>query len=116
MDELQKQILNRIDTLAAKLGTTADHLWTILVRQAKVEAITDIVWILLVTAATVLLYMGYRKVLERDSYDDDHWWLGLIFLSFADGVGIVFAIFALLQLPTVLFNPQYWALTQIVGK
>ena len=73
-DKAVDGILQRIDALSAKIGTTAAHVWDVYVQQARVEAIRDTVFVvLLLIVSSLLAYLSYRLFchgIKRDNYDD----------------------------------------------
>ncbi len=101
--------------LAAKLGTTADHLWGVLIRQAPISIVSDL---LLGTLGLLLALLGgliLKNILKDKNYD------GLAFiLPFAICVtGCVMFVAGYSQAATdgltCLLNPEYWALKQILN-
>jgi ABC-type Fe3+ transport system permease subunit len=118
-DQLQKALTE----LANKLGTSVQYLWKVLVSQAKTNAITDILmWVVLLLSGFVLYFLHKRfsKTNEEDRYSSSHYdnneptqWimaiLGICWLV------LLIACFVLVpDLVSSLFNPQYWALKEIV--
>ena len=77
-EEIQQQVIDALRVLAEKLGTTAEHLWDILVFQAKVEAIE---------AGLAVLIAG-----------------SIPFFT------------SLFKLPTLLINPEYFALQKVLQR
>ena len=73
-DKAVDGILQRIDALSAKIGTTAAHVWDVYVQQARVEAIRDTVFVvILLIVSSLLAYLSYRLSrhgIKRDCYDD----------------------------------------------
>ena len=114
-----------IRELADKLGTTAEHLWSVLIMQATISGITNTV-IYVVWCA--LLVWGYRIVKRKNTsipeddnnlfkpaeWDDDlkcvAWavWLVLVIISF-----LIFSL-SLSTTISCFANPEYWALKQIL--
>ena len=60
MDKLTSELMARLDLLAAKLGVTIDHLWSVLVRQAYIETAYAVGAILL-ACTFVLTALRYTK-------------------------------------------------------
>ena len=122
MDEKYQQL---IEALAVKLGTTAEHLWGVLVRQAPISGAVDLVLCILIAAVTawwVRLVMRKTKCpneTEDNRYPRAEWqnegafiaWIvtviaGVMAMAciIGSGQGIV-AAFA---------NLEYWALMKLV--
>ena len=73
-DKAVDGILQRIDALAAKIGTTAQHIWDVYVAQARVEAIRDTLFVVLfLIVSSLLAYLSYRLFrygIKKNEYDD----------------------------------------------
>lgn len=104
-----------LEQLAAKLNTTAEHLWAVMVRQARIEFYSDLVLCVLFVIGAVAS-LRFAKLCWRKIEDDQEWMVGVI--------GFYIAAFAL-TLTTVIFiplmiteylNPEYWALQQILHE
>lgn len=113
--------------LATKLGTTAEYLWGVLLKQAPIAGVTGLLLILLMVVSTVgwcwfvwckttrlkKLKAGGRPFQKAD-WDNDT-------AGFALASVVVLLIFVIptvgaLLTPTIaaLINPEYWALRQIL--
>ena len=117
MNEVTTKLLQQ---LAEKLGTTAEHLWQVLVRQAPISAsITMALLAGLIISAGLLARLSLRRtrmVIEDDSYDDS-----LRVAAVTSWVAFVaVAIMAAVMLSDIetavagLINPEYWALKQVL--
>ena len=122
--ELKQEILTRIDALAAKLGVTADHIWLVLVKQAGVEAwmcgaIGVTCAILAVVAFSWCWKLGGQCHSIRESerhYGSGEGFLAGAFFSGLAGVALTIATMVLLSgVPTLVMNPEYWALKQVLA-
>jgi len=121
--ELTKELLSRLDALAAKLGVAADQLWAILVRQAQIEAIQDLIvfafWCALLV--TWYLWLGRLTRLGGEKEKEVCELEGMAF-AFASASGLAIGIYAwirMLSIPTRLLNPEYWAfreLSRLLGR
>jgi hypothetical protein len=112
------EILKRLDTLAARLGVTADNLWAVLVKQASVQMWSVLLEIVLTgTLLCVLIWLCYRFACKAQSvgYDGDGWVVAAMLTGVAAVVFAVILITDLTSLPTLLLNPRYWALKEILG-
>lgn len=114
-----------IDKLAAKLSVPAAHLWEILVRQARIEAALSAFWIIFgVVAVITFLRIRVRMVAWAEEKDENgyavrddefvmagYWVCGGI----ATAVCLIVALSNVGPLVSYLFNPDYYALQQIIG-
>lgn len=114
--ELQKALID----LAAKLGVTVDHLWGVLLYQARVDAAFD--FLICVGCAIYFVVGGrllrrlHQRVEEDDYGNEEPFWLGF---SVYAGIGFFVLIVLLLSAHgfiTETTNPEYWALKQILGQ
>ena len=113
MDEKYVQLL---ETLALKLGTTAEHLWSVLVRQAPISGATNLV---LCIIAVLILWNLIKFVNHKTSNRDADWyydrhpaWFGIGILMFSASIGISVSI---PQIVYAFANPEYWALKQLLS-
>jgi hypothetical protein len=115
-DQIQ-QIINKLDSL----GSGA---WEVYIRQARIELISNIFWILLGLAIFYITIKYWQLVKKED--DGQHMftetiigngWLfiGCIVSIFADIFALV-CISSVFEIPTLLFNPKYWAIQHILGS
>ena len=120
--EAVQGILERVDALAAKIGTTAQRIWDVYVAQAKVEAIRDAVLsviLLIVAALSVRLILFFGKKFNDTDYSEDGTVFGLgaaiVVLSAVIILCLVFSgVNAYAAIPE-WFNPQYWAFQHLTA-
>lgn len=121
---MEDKIIGILQTLADKLCTTVDHLWGVLVVQAKVAALTQGLETAVIGLITFLLWRLRTKMLvqkNRDHYGEYNIAVYLYLIAMSACV-IVFGInlFVFIEVASkAILNPEYWALTQIlhlVGK
>ena len=115
---MNQEILDRIDALAIKLGTTAEYLWPKLVGHAQVTAMSgvggNLVGLLLV-AITATLVQRKIAMMATDGYNaDDKNFLTVVVLILTIGavIGCISGIVA--YLPGYYF-PEATALKGILG-
>lgn len=107
---MQDEILQRLDALAAKLGVAGEGLWEILVLQAKISGIVDLIWVPILA----LLAFGAIRLMKwaEDQASD---WDGVMVLScvviFASTIALPFLFTAGIK---ELLNPEYYALNKIL--
>jgi|SRR5579872_1815508 len=116
----QEEIFKRLDALADKLHVASGELWRIVLRQARVEVASDLLWILV---SIILIVLSYRRVRwainkicsRQDRYnwpDDATLWLWPAALT-----TIVFTIVLVVNISeiwTPLLNPEFYALDTIL--
>jgi hypothetical protein len=136
MTETAQTVKDVVDTImpylaqaADKLGTTADYLWKLQVKQAYVEGITyGVQWIVTIVAFWILykifVNLNSQEVKTHDDYGRNYettkffaccyvyvpWGLAAI----ANGFFTVRLITNLKLMLTLLINPEYWALNQVI--
>lgn len=114
MDEVTAKL---IEELATKLGTTTEHLWGVMLRQAPIESGCTIA---VTCAVAVGLSWLWKRLLARKPltyphiYDDvdrefGRIMLGIITLLFVGGTMCVFN-----DVVSGFVNPEYWALKQLL--
>jgi len=122
MNETTEQLVRE---LAEKFGTTTEHLWAVLLKQAPITAATDTLIMLIMLA---VLWAGYKLIksktteppkTEEDRYPRAEW--------DSEGESIAWAILAIYAIITLIMvcctishvitatmNPEYWALKQLL--
>lgn len=118
-DESVRQILEALDKLSVKLGTTGEHLWQVLVKQAPIWAISDIIGcaICLTFIVCILLYCknGAKEAISNESCEYKHLMCAVI-SGTCILVGVVFGASFLVHLPLYVAafnNPEYLAFKEI---
>jgi hypothetical protein len=117
-DKVVDGILQRIDALSAKIGTTAAHVWDVYVQQARVEAIRDTVFVVLLLIVSYFLgYLSYRLFrhgIKRDCYDTWPYITGT-FAASGSACALIYALVNSYSAIGEWINPQYWAFTHLMA-
>lgn len=122
---MDDKTLQALTTLAAKLGTTAEYLWGVLLKQAPITGVIDLA---MMAAWVLLTVMWCRFVLRKTTAptptDEDRcpradWTEEAAFFSWASAAVLVLvtALMVTSSFSTTaaaLVNPEYWALKQIL--
>lgn len=110
MDDKTEALLAK---LAEKFGTTAEHLWAILIRQAPISSVCD-----LFTSAVCLAYVFWsiwyfrnHKRLEDKPRLSAFWFL---ILGFIPACMVLYGLCEMHVVIAGFVNPEYWALKQII--
>ena len=123
---MNEEILKRIDTLATKLGTTAEYLWGVLIKQAHVVIWQDVIVIFICSVCVSLCVWGlfwsfgkddegYKRLSYKSDCEDRALLIALLsgtLLAISTPILVVEA----LDLMSVCVNPEYWALKEILNN
>jgi hypothetical protein len=122
---MDDKTLQALTTLAAKLGTTAEYLWGVLLKQAPLTGAID----LLLTATWVIGAVMWcrfvvRKTTKPKATEDDRYphadldaepaffaWLSAVLVALLAGLVVSSGLATTMA---ALLNPEYWALKQIL--
>jgi hypothetical protein len=111
-----------IRELAAKLGTTVEHLYTVLVKQAFITGVSDIVICSFILVALIFsafyLFKGIAKAKknqdEREPYAIPEFIIPVI-LAVIFGIMFIIAFLANIEdIITCFSNPEYFAVHEIL--
>ncbi len=112
---MEEKLTILIEKLAAQLGETTEATWGILVAQAKIAAITNFiaggVFILLAIVSIWLGYIVQRAEKEDNDTEKSGISIGILFALIFLALSLAFIIPAI----TAIFNPEYWALSKLIG-
>jgi len=114
--EMQKELMARLDAVAAKMGVTASALWSVLVAQARIEGIKDSIWLLLsgvILVFVVKLYPRYCRAAKNQAYGLEK--VPFIGLTIVGVIALAMWCCALDSALTEFINPQYWALRELLS-
>lgn len=120
MNEIVKELMPYLQKLADKLDSSAQVLWQMQMAQAKVIAITIVIEWIVLAVFSVLWIKGVKKFLKwrEDRYSNDGIDLVAMFLGVGISGTLVVLIFGCLidikTLITIIVNPEYWALQEII--
>ena len=116
---MNAQATEILTVLAEKLRTPIEHLWDVLVAQAKVDACTTIFTLLFLYAvagalawASRLCFANFDRIQRDDMEPLAAMAWGGFFLAVC--VALVYTVAAVPDVVTALTNPEYWALKQIL--
>jgi hypothetical protein len=136
---LAQEILSRVDTLCAKLGTTSEAVWEMCLKQVKVGIIHDAIWvivpvlllmfgILVVRGIERTILLGLREVEAGDKFEvgrrrqeneiaknaiRNGCRLANIIIAAVTGFMFVVTLSAFIVSLTHLLNVQYYALENL---
>jgi hypothetical protein len=116
-----------IGKIAEKLGTTSDHLWGVLLHQAPisgaVELSTDVVMAFVAVGLVRFVKGKTTKPAETKDkrYTYAEWkdegavlaWIATVAYLIITGAVVIGSV---QEIVAAFFNPEYWALSYILGK
>jgi hypothetical protein len=116
-----------IEKLAEKLGTTSEHLWGVLLHQAPISGVVDLVTVVVMAMMAVILVRFVKDKTTKpantqfNKYPEAEWkhegasmaWFGIAVYFIITGVVVIGSAQGMVA---AFFNPEYWALSHILGK
>ena len=109
-----------IKQLAEKLGTTTEYLWSVLIRQAFIEGIENILVVAFAIITLFSLYRFYKWAYKKDA-DDYNWFEKIDAPELVYIITGVIGVFLLIMIPVCIIeafdcflSPEYWALSHVL--
>lgn len=117
---MNDKLTQLLEQLAAKLGTTAEYLWKVLIAQGRISATTSLIVLILTVLYSVLVWKTHMRFLkptkDYDSlYDENEGFIPI--MAVMTGALIIMAIWSLSDISNIIngyFNPEYWALKEVL--
>jgi len=109
-----------LETLANKLNTTVEYLWDVLIKQAPINATTNLIFVIFTFICMYVFYRVHVSLMKKDMYTDDRGFENLITVIPMVLIGIFLLIMFIVSLCMIgniingFFNPEYWALQHIL--
>lgn len=121
---MNDQTTKLIESLAQKLGTTTEYLWGILIKQAPISATIDLCLLVAMIVFGIGLYKFHNwcnTEKNRGGYTETRYERsdGMLFVPMLVG-GVVLVIWFFIFIGSIesiitgFFNPEYWALHEIL--
>ena len=107
-----------LDKLAAKLGVTAQYLWGVLLKQAPIAAVLDILQDIIIIGWVCILVKLTRWAWKKTEkgWDEAPTALGLTVAWVFTAVMICVVFFSFTGTITAIVNPEYWALDRLLSS
>lgn len=109
--------MKSLEILAAKLGVATEHLWGVLIQQAPISGAFELINYVAMAASVygvVVLWKFINNKVTKDGWND----IAYIWPGIASILAAGFLWAAIFSLPTTFaafFNPEYWALKQVLS-
>ena len=110
---MNDQTLQLLSALAEKIGITTEYIWIVLVKQAPISGIIDL---LVVTFWIFCIWISF-KFIKRKTVDEDIdavLWGYMVWGVISAVILIVIGRCISDQISSII-NPEYWALQKITG-
>lgn len=106
-----------IQSLAEKLGTTSEYLWGVLVKQAPISGMIDLVVLSAWAAVLLVVFRLIQREVGSVTEGYDMTWKGMKLTIWWVAFGIYLMCFfiCISSVITSIVNPEYWALKEILG-
>jgi len=120
---METQIISFLREITNKLGTKAEYLWSILIKQAQISAITDLFYYLIVIISGVILYKYHKQFSKKEYgynkeytkyFEDDGTEIIMIALFILWLIFLLVSLMSIEDTITKFINPEYWALKNLI--
>lgn len=115
--DFKQELLTRLDALAAKLGTTGAYLWSVLVRQAYLQGVVDLIEAIICFVVCVVCVYFFKKFLPKTmetSFNDGFYFLSVMVAAITFCFSLLLGISLLSDSIMELNNPAYYALHEVL--
>jgi cellobiose-specific phosphotransferase system component IIC len=117
VDYMTDKISPVLEKLADTLNTSVEFLWSVLVRQAMVSGIANIIiGSILIFCIYLLFTKGIRTLKMIFNKDSEVGVIATVVFSMVAFIFSLIIIFNIKNTVTCLINPEYWALNEILEK
>jgi len=120
---MNDQTTELIEQLAQKLGTTAEYLWAVLLKQAPISAATDALYFILMIIWGVVLWKLHLYLSKKNGeydlsiYDkqEENVIIPMVTLTLIWGIWFIAFFFSIGNIINGFLHPEYWALKEVLG-
>lgn len=117
-NQLNKELLNRLDTLAAYMHTTGEHLWRVLIRESYIEGVTDLAVLLGAVVGIIWVFRQFERVAGVENgpgcYDNLNKELRYLGLTLLMATLVMIGWVVGCSIPGEFLNPEYFALSKLL--
>ena len=115
---MDDKTLQTLTALANKLGTTAEYLWSVLLKQAPITGVTDLLLLIALVLGTAIwartVYVNTSEEEWEKRWQDDTAPIAWISVAVLFVITLILVTSNLSMVFAALFNPEYWALKQVL--
>lgn len=113
---MNEQTIKLIEKIAQKLGTTSEYLWSILLKQAHIDATLKVFLLISAILLWILLFKIHLRFHKKEVYEE-YEEIAVVPMVIATTLITLFSIISFFCIPDIFngyFNPEYWALKRIL--
>ncbi len=113
-----KELVPLLEKLAEKLGTTTEYLWKVLIKQAPINSLIDLLQYLIIIVGC-FIWWKYAKFTHKKVNDenwDDITYAGPAITGVILAILVIAMFFCLHTTIVGFLNPEYWALKYILNR
>jgi uncharacterized integral membrane protein len=104
-----------LEQLAAQLNTTVEFLWGVMIRQAQYEFVFFIVGILVILFLYIAIHhVVLRAMIKMEENEENKAMASIIISIIGAFILLLYILINGKSAMVALFNPEYWALQQIL--
>ena len=118
---MNEETLKLVEQLAQKLGTTTEYLWGVLIKQAPIDAFTNLFYVLATIISGIGLYKLHKYFLKENEhnnslyYEHEELLVGpMIIAALIWSTIAIICFFSMGEIIIGFINPEYWALNEIL--
>jgi hypothetical protein len=108
-----KELAVLLEQLAAKLGTTTEKLWGVLIKQATISGTVSLIESIIFVLA---LIWGFRFVQKQtqSEWQEEGKAIAWIVFTVISTISVIIIFCEIENTINAFLNPEYWALTRIL--
>lgn len=121
---MKEETTKLIEQMAQQLGTTTEYLWSVLIKQAPIDSAVTLFQFILIGIFGYMLLRVHKKLSLTKEYDGytrtgySHYEelasIPMFFAMIIFAIVLLCAFFAIPEVVYGFFNPEYWALKQVI--
>ena len=110
-----KELVPLLEQLAAKLGTSVETIWAVLLKQAPISGALNLFLTLCLLVLSIATFRFVNKKTTTAEWCDEGAVLGWIGCVIILGIIGILILCTFENMVTAFVNPQYWALQKIMS-
>ena len=114
MEKEIQMVTDYLDKIAIKLGVGVDKIWPWFIKQEYVDAITSLLYFVIIIPVTLKVYLFAMKHWENIC-KKDHEVIWLVLLAFLTILSLCSILIFFSEFPDI-FNAEYWAFKSLIGS